>query len=201
MGVTLPRSTQLLTVRAGTLKQVIGLQVQNSSLYNRPRSDMKTATRCLDLELQDLCCHLLCLAKSCWWIINGRALSITTLCFITSSDSQHISLSRNSNPSFLFFDGWDHQEWSYPVSVSCLPCGWQNWPFVSLKREQFRATTNYTGSVCVGGIYGMRSHCFIIFLHAATEDNWAIFQSQRSVALLRGISHIQIPRYLLLVLL
>lgn len=149
-------------MKAGILKEVIGLQVQNSSLfYNRPRSYMKTVTRCSDLELQDLCSHLLCLAKSCWWIINGRALSITMLCFITSSDSQHISLNHNSHPSFLFSDGWDRQEWSCSVAVLCLPCGWQNWPFASLKREQFRATANYTGSVCVGG--------FMVWGHTASS--------------------------------
>ena len=116
-GVTVPRSAQLLTVRAGTLKQVIRLQVQSSSLYNRPRSYMKASTRCSDLELQDLSSNLLCLAKSCWWIINGRALSITMLCFMTSSDSQHISLNHNSNSSFLFFGGWDHGCFMSPLWV------------------------------------------------------------------------------------
>ena len=165
-GVTVPRSARLLTVRAGTLKQVIRLQVQSSSLYNRPRSYMKASTRCSDLELQDLFFHLLCLAKSCWWVTNGRALSITMLCFMTSSDSQHISLNRNSNPSFLFFGGWDHQERSSSVAVSCLPCGWENWPFASLKREWFRATSDYTGSVLCGGfmVWGRTASSFFWML-------------------------------------
>ena len=83
--VTLRRSNQMIIVRAGTLKQVIWLQAQSSSLYNCPRSYLKTASRCSNLEFQDLFSHPFWLANSCWWIINGRVLSITMLCFITGA--------------------------------------------------------------------------------------------------------------------
>lgn len=71
----------------------------------------------------------------------------------------------------------------------------------SLRGQWFRATTHCIGSVCVCGMYGMRSLCHIFCLHAETKDNWAIFQSQWSVILLRGIGHNQILLYLLWVLL
>lgn len=186
-------------MRAGTLKQVIWLWVQNSPLYKCPRFYMKTETSCPDFEFQGLLSHPFRLVKPCSWTINDWVLSISMLWFITGILIASTWTNLETQPfSSLTAVTAENRLILWLLHVSLR---WHIRLSISLRWDQFRATTNCIRSVYGCGIYGMRSHCCFIFLHAEIEDNWAISQSQWSVALLTGAGHIQILLYLLWVLL